>query len=114
MRRGQVFKPVRMARALGAIVLAIGRGQGALAQAPYPSKPVWVIPPLGSGGAVEIMGRLVTRKMSESVKDKSDKSGQVHICRKCEPGPIFPTSGFRRAPLAARRPASRCSAACRP
>lgn len=48
------------------VVLAFGMTQGlGLAQAPYPSKPVWVISPLGSGGAVEIMGRLVTRKMSE-------------------------------------------------
>ncbi len=49
-------------------VLALGLSQGAaFAQTPYPSKPVWVISPLGSSGAVEIMGRLVTRKMSESM-----------------------------------------------
>lgn len=39
----------------------------AAAQAPYPNKPIWVISPLGSGGAVEIVGRIVTRKMSESM-----------------------------------------------
>ena len=49
------------------LMLALGVIPGvALAQA-YPSKPVWVISPLGSGGAVETMGRLVTRKMSESL-----------------------------------------------
>jgi len=53
---------------LAQVVLALGVSHGvALAQAPYPAKPVWVISPLGSSGAVEIMGRLVTRKMSESM-----------------------------------------------
>lgn len=33
----------------------------AAAQASYPNKPIWVISPLGSGGAVEIVGRIVTR-----------------------------------------------------
>lgn len=61
MRRADIAK-------LAQVVLALGICQGvALAQVPYPSKPVWVISPLGSSGAVEIMGRLVTRKMSESM-----------------------------------------------
>jgi tripartite-type tricarboxylate transporter receptor subunit TctC len=53
---------------LAQVVVALGIFQGvALAQSAYPSKPVRVISPLGSSGAVEIMGRLVTGKMSESM-----------------------------------------------
>ena len=53
---------------LAQVVFVLGVSQGvALAQAPYPSKPVWVISPLGSSGAVEVMGRLVTRRMSDSM-----------------------------------------------
>jgi len=55
-------------RKLAPLMLALGLTPGvALAQSPYPGKPVRVISPLGSGGAVEIMGRLVTQKMSESM-----------------------------------------------
>lgn len=53
---------------LVALALAVGVHSGpAFAQTAYPSKPIWVISPLGSGGAVEIVGRIVTRKMSENM-----------------------------------------------
>src|SRR5262249_23898046 len=65
MHRG---KAVRKSHIGWLVVLALGMGHGgAFAQTPYPNKAVWVISPLGSSGAVEIMGRLVTRKMSESM-----------------------------------------------
>lgn len=40
---------------------------GVQAQAGYPDRPIRVISPLGAGGAVEIVGRIVTQKMAESM-----------------------------------------------
>lgn len=45
--------------------LCMGLAQSAFTQAPYPNRPVIVISPLGSGGAVELVGRAVTQIVGE-------------------------------------------------
>src|SRR5580658_569538 len=49
---------------LAAAVLAAGP---ALAQQAYPSHPVRIIVPFQPGGAVDIMGRIVAQKLSDSL-----------------------------------------------
>jgi len=46
-------------------MLLLSVSQAALSQAQYPNKPVVVVSPLGSGGAVELVGRAVTQIVGE-------------------------------------------------
>ena len=55
--------------ALTVVLAALGPGSGpgpAGAQS-YPTKPIRVIVPFAAGGAVDVLARLVSAKMSESV-----------------------------------------------
>src|SRR3982750_1598829 len=52
-------------RALCLLLLALGLAQPALAQAPYPAKPVRIIVPFPPGGGNDVAGRLVAQKLSE-------------------------------------------------
>jgi tripartite-type tricarboxylate transporter receptor subunit TctC len=57
----QVFSVTRLL----ALVLLLGTAQAALAQAPYPAKPVRFIIGFPPGGTNDIVGRLVAPKLSE-------------------------------------------------
>jgi tripartite-type tricarboxylate transporter receptor subunit TctC len=71
----------RLARTalVGLLVIAAG---GAAAQA-YPSKPVRVVIPLGSGGTTDVPGRIVAQRLSESlgqqfvVENKTGAGGTI-------------------------------------
>lgn len=52
---------------LAVIAALVGHAGVAVSQSRYPSKPITVISPLGAGGAVEIVGRIVTQKMADSM-----------------------------------------------
>ncbi len=54
---------VRRAIVCGALLL--GMGSAALAQAPYPSKPIRVVVPYPPGGATDIMARTVAQRLTE-------------------------------------------------
>lgn len=54
--------------ALTSISLAEAVGTTALAQAPYPSRPIEFIVPWGPGGGADQMARLVSKQMEPSVK----------------------------------------------
>jgi len=52
-------------RALVCSALLLGMGSAALAQSPYPSKPIRVVVPYPPGGATDIMARTVAQKLTE-------------------------------------------------
>jgi tripartite-type tricarboxylate transporter receptor subunit TctC len=52
-------------RAIVCTALLLGMGSAALAQAPYPSKPIRVVVPYPPGGATDIMARTVAQRLTE-------------------------------------------------
>ena len=52
---------------VGTILMLAALGQGPVHAQSYPSKPIRVIVPFAAGGAVDVLARLVSAKMSESV-----------------------------------------------
>ena len=58
---------IRQLFKLAVIAVLAGHAGIVFSQSRYPSKPITVISPLGSGGAVEIVGRIVTQKMADSM-----------------------------------------------
>jgi tripartite-type tricarboxylate transporter receptor subunit TctC len=55
-------------RALGGIAVLLTAGvMSASAQSDYPSRPVRVIVPFAPGGVVDVMGRMLTQKLSEKI-----------------------------------------------
>jgi tripartite-type tricarboxylate transporter receptor subunit TctC len=71
-----------MIKHLGAIVLAMACATGALAQA-YPSKPIRLVVPFPAGGSVDMVARLVGKKLSDSmgqpvvVENRAGASGNI-------------------------------------
>lgn len=65
---------------------------GALAQAPFPSKPVTIIVPNAPGGAVDILARLLERQLSEIWKQP------VLVVYKAGAGTVIGTDFVAKAP----------------
>lgn len=73
--------PVRLARSVLAVLL-VCLAAGAAAQA-YPSRPVRVVIPLGTGGTTDVPGRIVAQRLSEAlgqqfiVENKTGAGGTI-------------------------------------
>lgn len=64
-------KAARLRRWLGHAALALGfatAGSAALAQDPYPNRPIRVVVPYTAGGVSDTVTRLVTQKLSDRIK----------------------------------------------
>jgi len=70
-------------RAIVCTALLLGMGSAALAQAPYPSKPIRVVVPYPPGGATDIMARTVAQRLTEVlgqqvvIDNKAGASGAI-------------------------------------
>ncbi|MBS0507329.1 MAG: tripartite tricarboxylate transporter substrate binding protein [Proteobacteria bacterium] len=64
----QHHNPRRQAlQALAALALALGCSSGALAQAPWPGKPVRIVVPFAAGGTTDILARAIAPELSRAL-----------------------------------------------
>ena len=65
MRLRTAIRRIGRCLALAGVLVAGMSGQGASAQAPFPSRPLTLISPLEAGGSVDILARAIARPVSE-------------------------------------------------